>query len=169
MNIAVLWITAIFGVRKVVRHFVFLRIRQVHYLLPCDWINCSMCCFSGRKVVDCPTHAFLEVVFLCSFVIIISLYVYLRGKVISVTENPRTMKCDCSKMVGEVSLTDLLRGKSCPIRKFSCPFRYLLHRTGHLKLKVFLPEFHRSPPPYPARFPCLSWDPWHQAWFTTAP
>jgi len=45
----------------------------------------------------------------------------LRGKVVSVIENPRTMKCDCSKMVGEVSFTDLLRSKSCPTRRISGP------------------------------------------------
>ena len=65
---------------------------------------------------------------------------------ISVTENPRKMKCDCSKMVGEVSFTDLLKDKSCPTRRISYPIRYILRRTGHLKLKVLLPESHRSPP-----------------------
>lgn len=83
-----------------------------------------MCYFSGRKVVECRTHAFLEVIHLCSFVIIILLFfflVHLRGKVVSVIENPRTMKCDCSKMVGEVSFTGLLRSKSCPTRRISGP------------------------------------------------
>jgi len=44
-------------------------------------------------------------------------------------------------MVGEVSFTDLLRDKSCRAR-----IRYLLRRTGHFKLKVLVPELHRSPP-----------------------
>lgn len=96
--------------------------------------------------MECRTHAFLEVIHLCSFVIIILFFVQLSAKVISVTANPRTMKCDCSKMVREVSFTDLLRSKSCPTRRISGPSRYLLRRTGHLKLKVLLPEFHRLPP-----------------------
>jgi len=56
------------------------------------------------------------------------------------------MKYDCSKTVGEVSFTNLLRDNSCPTRRISGPIRYLLRRTGHFKLKVLLPELHRSPP-----------------------
>jgi hypothetical protein len=96
--------------------------------------------------VEYRTRAFLEVIRLCSFVIIISFFVHLREKVISVTENPRTVKCDCSKMVGEVSFTDLLKSKSCPTRRINGPIRYLLRRICHLKLEVLLPEFHRLPP-----------------------
>ena len=115
-------------------------------MLLCECLNYSMYCFSGSKVVECPTHAFSEVIRLCSFVTIISFFAYLRGNIISVIEKPRIMKCVCSKMVGEVSVTDLLRGKPCPTRRISGPIRYLLRRTGQLNLKVLLPEFHRSPP-----------------------
>jgi hypothetical protein len=96
--------------------------------------------------VECRTHPFLEVKHLCSFVIIISFFVHLRGKAIYFTENPRTMKCDRSKMVGEVSFIDSQRSKSYPTRRISGPIGYLLRRTCHSKVKVLLHEFHRLPP-----------------------
>ena len=97
-----------------------------------------MCCFSGSKVVECRTRAFSESIRLCSFVTIISLFVYLRGNVISLIENPRKIKRDCSMMVGEVSVTVPLRGTSCPTRRISGAIRFLLRRIGHLKLKFSL-------------------------------